>query len=374
MASPEKTKEVYKAADKLGLSWPLDNDIPNAELGEILFPDKYKSGCWYMEPDYPYIHRELAKSGATMALLGEEYCWKCHEAGETPYMNTQFGDKYRRWARVTKATMRIQHKPGDAMQVDWAGDTLPVHDPVTGEQSSAYLFVAVLPCSCYTYAEACEDMKTENWLACHVHAFQYFGGVPRLLIPDNCKTATTYEERKLDKAQMLRFSTCKFVDEGPHIILKGVSGNGKTYIACALGNAACRRFKKVRYVRMPELLDELSIARSAGELKKCLASYKKVGLLILDKWLIRLLSQESYNLLEIVETRYQRSIIFCTQYQSEGWYTRIDPNPDSGSPISEAIMDRIIHNTYEVLVEGHVSMLERNGLKSSYSKGGVEDV
>ena len=61
-----------------------------------------------------------------MALLWEEYCRKCHEAGETPYMSMQFGDKYRRWARVTKATMRIQHKPGDAMQVDWAGDTLPV--------------------------------------------------------------------------------------------------------------------------------------------------------------------------------------------------------------------------------------------------------
>lgn len=76
------------------------------------------------------------------------------------------------------------------MQVDWAGDTIPIQDPVTGEQSAAYLFVAVLPCSYYTYAEACDDMKTENWLNCHVHAFDFFGGVARLLIPDNCKTAT----------------------------------------------------------------------------------------------------------------------------------------------------------------------------------------
>ena len=112
-------------------------------------------------------------------------------------------------------------------------------------------------------------------------------------------------------------------------------------------------------VRMPELLDELSIARSGGKLKKCLASYKKVDLLILDEWLIRPLSpQESYDLLEIVEARCQRSMIFCTQYQSEGWYTRIDPNSDFGSPVSEAIMGRIIHNTYEVLVEGRVSMRE----------------
>ena len=65
-----------------------------------------------------------------------------------------------------------------------------MYDPVTGEQSPTYLFIAALPCSYYTYAEACEDMKTENWLTCHVHAFNYFGGVTRLLIPDNCKTAT----------------------------------------------------------------------------------------------------------------------------------------------------------------------------------------
>ena len=75
--------------------------------------------------------------------------------------------------------MRIQHKPGDAIQVDWAGDTVPVYDSVTGAQSAAYLFVAVLPCSCYVYAEACDDMKTENWLNCHAHAFNYFGSVSK---------------------------------------------------------------------------------------------------------------------------------------------------------------------------------------------------
>lgn len=174
-----------------------------------------------------------------------------------------------------------------------------------------------------------------------------------------------HEDRKLDKAQMLRFATCQYIDVGHHIILKGASGNGKTYIACALGNAACRRFKKVQYIRMPELLDELSIARSGGTLKKVLESYKKKDLLILDEWLIRPLSpQESYDILEIVEARCHKSTIFCTQYESEGWYTRIDPNPESDSPVSEAIMDRIIHNAYEVLVDGRISMRERKGLKA----------
>ena len=179
-----------------------------------------------------------------------------------------------------------------------------------------------------------------------------------------------YEDRQLDKSQILRFSTCKYIEEGHHIILKGASGNGKTYIACALGNAACRRFKSVQYIRMPELLDELSIARGCGDLQKILKSYKKRDLLIIDEWLIRCLTpQESYDLLEIMEARCgqtpSRSMILCTQYEPEGWYRRINPDPESDSPISEAIMDRIIHNAYDVTVAGRISMRERHGLNSA---------
>lgn len=172
-----------------------------------------------------------------------------------------------------------------------------------------------------------------------------------------------YEDRKLDKSQMLRLSTCKYIDEGHHVILEGASGN-----------AACRRFKKVTYIRTPELLDELTTARSSGELKKLLAFHKKVDLLILDEWLIRPLTpQESYDLLEIAEARNQRSMIFCTQYQPVGWYTRIDPNPESDSPISEAIMDRIVHNSYKILINGRISMRERKGLKASMQEGGSDN-
>ena len=81
------------------------------------------------------------------------------------------------------------------MEVDWAGYTLDIHDPVTGEVGKAYLFVAVLSCSCFTYAEACDDMKLENWISCHVHAYNYFGGVTRLLVPDNPKTGITKNTR-----------------------------------------------------------------------------------------------------------------------------------------------------------------------------------
>jgi len=110
-------------------------------------------------------------------------------------MSTQFNEKYHEWARITKATMRLCHKPGDNTEVDWAGATLDIHDPVTGDITPAYLFVAALPCSCYVYAELCRDMKTEAFIRCHVHAFEYFGGSTRLLTPDNLKTGITKNTR-----------------------------------------------------------------------------------------------------------------------------------------------------------------------------------
>ena len=188
-------RDVQKAAQEAGITWPLDEDITNEMLRSVLFPRRYAAESTYAAPDYPYIHRELARPGVTLTLLWTEYCRRCEAEKTTPYMYTQFCEKYRQWARITKATMRIQHKPGDAMQVDWAGNTLDIHDPVTGEVTKAYLFVAVLPCSCYAYAEVCGDMGLESWLKCHVHAYSYFGGVTRLLIPDNLKTGVSKNSR-----------------------------------------------------------------------------------------------------------------------------------------------------------------------------------
>ena len=182
-------------------------------------------------------------------------------------MYTQFCDKYRKWARLTKAAMRITHKPGDAMQVDWAGTTIPYYDRVTGEAFDSYLFAAVLPCSCYAYVEVCDDMKTTNWLLCHVHAYQYFGGVTRLLIPDNLKTGVsknTRYETILNKsyAEMAEYYETAIVPARVRApqdksLAEGTVKFATTWIIAALRN---RKFFSVEEVKsaVKEKLDELN--------------------------------------------------------------------------------------------------------------------
>jgi len=165
-------------------------------------------------------------------------------------------------------------------------------------------------------------------------------------------------DRKLDKAQIARLSTCEYIPKHHNIILLGASGAGKTYLACAFGQSANRNFFSVKYVRLPDLLAELAIARGDGSYRKLMKQYKNVNLLILDEWLLYPLKEsEARDLLEIAEARHGHgSIIFCSQFDVPGWHIKI------GEPtLADAICDRIVHNSYTIKIEGD-SMRRHNGI------------
>lgn len=170
-----------------GISWPLPNKMTDTELIKNLFPEKAVSSSRRI-PDCEYIHKEMAKNGVTLSLLWSEYCEACRINNDIPFMYSQFCKIYRDYANLNKATMHLQHKPGDQLEVDWAGQTASIINNITGAQIKAYVFVAVLPCSQYGYVEAFLSQNQESWITAHVNAYNFFGGSTRILIPDNLKT------------------------------------------------------------------------------------------------------------------------------------------------------------------------------------------
>jgi DNA replication protein DnaC len=167
-------------------------------------------------------------------------------------------------------------------------------------------------------------------------------------------------DRKLDKTQIATLATCNYIQERHNIIVLGASGAGKSYLGCAFGVAACRNFYTVKYARLPELLNDLAVARGEGTYKKVIKEYKKISLLILDEWLLIPLSEvEARDLLEIVEARHKRaSTIFISQFAPAGWHSKIGE-----APLADAILDRIVHDSYTIFIEGKDSMRKKKGLK-----------
>jgi DNA replication protein DnaC len=178
--------------------------------------------------------------------------------------------------------------------------------------------------------------------------------------PEACLEDIEYHSaRQLDKSLITRLSSCNYIDDCRNIIILGATGSGKTYIASAFGVTAGRNFYTVRYVRLPDLLGELAIARAEGNYRKILKQYRQVKLLILDEWLLYPLKDtEARDLLELVESRYKNSsTIFCSQFEVGGWHQKI------GEPtLADAICDRIVHDSYTIVIRSDESMRKRKGI------------
>jgi transposase len=174
--------EILNRAKEAGVKWPIE--VSDKKLISLLYPPVEKNDL-PPEPDMEYVFYEMKKKGVTLMLLWEEYKEKYPDG----IMYTQFCERYRKFKKNNDLTMHIEHTAGEEMQVDWAGQTVPYVEPSTGEEKSAYIFVAVLPASAYPFVYAYDNTKMESWIDAHVRAYEYFNGVTKVVIPDNTKTA-----------------------------------------------------------------------------------------------------------------------------------------------------------------------------------------
>ena len=190
--SKKTVNRVLRRAKELDISWPLDESDTDAVLAEKFFPSVNQVTSNKRMPDYAYIRKELLRNGVSKKLLWTEYMEDCRANGDEPLMYSQFCYHIQQDEQKHRATMHINRKPGEQVEVDWAGDPATVIDPDTGEIIKAYIFVGVMTYSQYAYVEAFLDMKQKSWINAHVHMYEYFGGVARILVPDNCKTAVVH--------------------------------------------------------------------------------------------------------------------------------------------------------------------------------------
>ncbi|MHA3685454.1 IS21 family transposase [Leucobacter sp. HY1908] len=188
--------KVERAAVRENLAWDTAAEMSEAEVYERLFPGSGDRESVYEQPDWPRLHRELARVGVTLKLLHAEYRDQCQAAGRPNMGYDRFCKTYADYVRTQGISSRVGHKAGQTVEVDWSGPTMQLTNPATGATTRVYLFVACLPFSRLGFVEPSLDMRQDTWLSCHVAMFDWFGGTTPRIVPDNLKTGVIKHPRE----------------------------------------------------------------------------------------------------------------------------------------------------------------------------------
>lgn len=194
--SRKSVTAVLEAASALGVGWDEVKDLEDGQVYARLFPGRGEHESVFAQPDWPRVHKEMAGVGVTLKLVHSEYVDVCKSAGDPAMGYDRFCKTYQRHVLVTGAASRVGHKAAQRVEVDWSGPTMDLVDPMTGEVSKVYLFVACLPFSRYSFCYPALDMRQETWLRAHVAMFQAFGGTVARIVPDNLKTGVIRHPRE----------------------------------------------------------------------------------------------------------------------------------------------------------------------------------
>lgn len=184
--SPGTVRNYLRRAAAAGLTWPLPESLTDAKLEALLFP--HSGGVASRpQPDWPQVHQQLSRKGMTLERIWFDWIQACPDG----YSYGHFCACYKKWCRTQKITMRIHHKAGERLFVDFAGKTIEVIDPDTGDVTKAQIFVATMGGSNYTYVEAVPNQSLRSWIEAHVRCLKFLGAVPSIIVCDNLKAAVT---------------------------------------------------------------------------------------------------------------------------------------------------------------------------------------